>query len=134
MRSRMPPTAMLDLPIISADNAPTQAELQYQNCDRDGVGLGDRRRCVRRLANRRRTGCRPDVAPRRILPGAPPPNGLEGNQRSLEYDTMSGRYASFLLEEILPDVGKQKTSDGRAIRFSRRCFAPWATSARRMGR
>ena len=41
------------------------------------------------------------------VPGAPPPNGLEGNQRSLEYDTLSGRYASFLMEEILPEVAKK---------------------------
>lgn len=39
--------------------------------------------------------------------------------RSLEYDTLSDRYARFLLEEILPEVGKQYrlTTDpeGRAI-------------------
>lgn len=29
------------------------------------------------------------------------------NQRSLEYDTLSDRYARFLLEEILPEVGKK---------------------------
>lgn len=32
-------TVVITPPIISADNAPTQAELQYQNCDRDGAGL-----------------------------------------------------------------------------------------------
>jgi enterochelin esterase-like enzyme len=42
-----------------------------------------------------------------VIPGAPPPNGLEGNQRSLEYDTLGGRYASFLMEEILPEVAKE---------------------------
>lgn len=43
---------------------------------------------------------------------------LRGN-RSLEYDTLSDRYARFLLEEILPEVGKthRLTTDpeGRAI-------------------
>ncbi len=43
---------------------------------------------------------------------------IRGN-RSLEYDTLSDRYARFLLEEILPEVGKtlRLTSDpeGRAI-------------------
>jgi len=32
-------TVVITPPIISADNAPTQAEIQYQNCERDGVGL-----------------------------------------------------------------------------------------------
>jgi enterochelin esterase-like enzyme len=40
-----------------------------------------------------------------INPGTGP--GEEGRgQRSLEYDTLSDRYARFLLEEILPDVEK----------------------------
>jgi enterochelin esterase family protein len=42
-----------------------------------------------------------------------------GSQRSLEYDTLSDRYARFLLEEILPEVSKQynltRSPDERAI-------------------
>ena len=33
--------------------------------------------------------------------------GKPRRNRSFEYDTLSGQYARFLLEEILPDVGKQ---------------------------
>jgi hypothetical protein len=32
-------TVVITPPIISADNLPTEAELQYKNCDRAGVGL-----------------------------------------------------------------------------------------------
>ncbi len=39
--------------------------------------------------------------------------------RSFEYDGLGDAYARFLLEEILPEVEKQKTSDGRAIRLSK---------------
>ncbi len=35
---------------------------------------------------------------------APPTPGHDGSQRSIEYDTLSGRYASFLMEEIIPPV------------------------------
>ena len=38
--------------------------------------------------------------------------------RSYEYDGLGDGYARFLLEEILPDVAKQKSADGRAIRIS----------------
>ena len=38
--------------------------------------------------------------------------------RSLEYDGLGDAYARFLLEELLPDVEKQQTTDGRAIRLS----------------
>ena len=38
--------------------------------------------------------------------------------RSFEYDGLGDAYARFILEEILPDVEKQKTSDGRQIRLS----------------
>jgi len=45
--------------------------------------------------------------------------GLPRRNRSFEYDTLSDRYTRFLLEEILPEVGKtyRLTSDpeGRAI-------------------
>jgi enterochelin esterase family protein len=53
-----------------------------------------------------------------INPGARP--GPEGRgQRSVEYDTLSDRYARFLLEEILPEVEKtvklRHDPDSRAI-------------------
>ncbi|MCC6588922.1 MAG: esterase family protein [Bryobacterales bacterium] len=44
----------------------------------------------------------------------------QGNQRGLEYDTMSGRYAEFVETEVLPEVEKRfrvkltKNPDGRA--------------------
>lgn len=38
--------------------------------------------------------------------------------RSYEYDGLGDNYVRFLLEELLPDVAKQKTSDGRPIRIS----------------
>jgi enterochelin esterase family protein len=37
---------------------------------------------------------------------APPQNRWRANNRSFEYDTLSDQYARFLLEEILPAVGK----------------------------
>ncbi len=39
--------------------------------------------------------------------------------RSFEYDGLGDAYARFILEEILPEVEKQKTSDGRAVRLSK---------------
>lgn len=39
--------------------------------------------------------------------------------RSFEYDGLGDAYARFILEEILPEVEKQQTSDGRAIRLSK---------------
>ncbi|MEO6549522.1 MAG: SMP-30/gluconolactonase/LRE family protein [Ferruginibacter sp.] len=39
--------------------------------------------------------------------------------RSFEYDGLGDAYAKFLLEEILPMVEQQKTSDGRIIRLSK---------------
>ena len=48
-----------------------------------------------------------------------PGKGERANNRSVEYDTMSDQYARFLIEEILPEVGKtvKLTGDpeGRAI-------------------
>ena len=35
-----------------------------------------------------------------------PAKGVQKNNRSFEYDTLSDQYARFLLEEILPEVGK----------------------------
>lgn len=39
--------------------------------------------------------------------------------RSFEYDGLGDAYARFILEEILPAVEKQKTTDGRAIHLSK---------------
>ena len=48
----------------------------------------------------------------------------EGNvvryNRSNELDRMDGRYAEFLETEVLPEVCKRKTTDGRAIKISER--------------
>ena len=35
--------------------------------------------------------------------------GGNPNNRAAEYDTMNNRYARFLIEEILPEVGKTQT-------------------------
>src|SRR3989442_778295 len=43
---------------------------------------------------------------------------LDRFNRSYEYDGLGDNYVRILLEELLPDAAKQKTSDGRAIRFS----------------
>ena len=48
-----------------------------------------------------------------------PANGLSRFNRSLEYDGLGDAYARFLLEEMLPEVEKQHTTDGRAIRLSK---------------
>jgi len=53
--------------------------------------------------------------------GTLPKPGWEGkpNNRSFEYDTLSNQYATFVLEEILPEVGKTvkltEDPEGRAI-------------------
>jgi sugar lactone lactonase YvrE/enterochelin esterase-like enzyme len=44
---------------------------------------------------------------------------LDRFNRSFEYDGLGDGYARFLLEELLPEVEKQKTSDGREIRLSK---------------
>ncbi|HYF00537.1 MAG TPA: alpha/beta hydrolase-fold protein [Planctomycetota bacterium] len=47
----------------------------------------------------------------------PKPGWGEKNNRSVEYDTLSDAYARFLLEEILPDVGKTvKLTDDPELR------------------
>jgi gluconolactonase len=48
-----------------------------------------------------------------------PANGLSRFNRSFEYDGLGDAYARFLLEEILPEVEKQHTTDGRTIRLSK---------------
>src|SRR3954471_18725936 len=44
---------------------------------------------------------------------------LDRFNRSYEYDGLGDNYARFLLEELLPEVEKQKASDGRAIHLSK---------------
>ncbi len=49
-------------------------------------------------------------------------NGQAANDRfnrSFEYDGLGDNYVKFLLEELLPEVEKQKASDGRAIHLSK---------------
>jgi gluconolactonase len=47
------------------------------------------------------------------------PNSLDRYNRSLEYDGLGDAYARFLLEELLPDVEKKSTPDGRPIKLSK---------------
>jgi gluconolactonase len=44
---------------------------------------------------------------------------LDRFNRSFEYDGLGDNYARFLLEELLPEVEKKTTSDGRAIKLSK---------------
>lgn len=44
---------------------------------------------------------------------------LNRYNRSYEYDGLGDHYAHFLLKELLPEVEKQKASDGRPIRLSK---------------
>ena len=58
---------------------------------------------------------------------------LDRYNRSYEYDGLGDNYARFVLDELLPEVEKQKTSDGRAIRLSHdandRCIAGSSSGA-----
>jgi gluconolactonase len=58
------------------------------------------------------------VMPGRVMPDSAS-TALARFNRSFEYDGLGGAYAQFILNEILPEVEKQKTSDGRAIRLSK---------------
>ncbi|HWI92085.1 MAG TPA: SMP-30/gluconolactonase/LRE family protein [Flavisolibacter sp.] len=44
---------------------------------------------------------------------------LDRYNRSFEYDGLGDAYARLILNEILPEVEKQKTSDGRAVHLSK---------------
>lgn len=57
------------------------------------------------------------VTPGRVR-AANPDKALDRFNRSFEYDGLGDAYARFILNELLPEVEKQKTSDGRAIRLS----------------
>jgi gluconolactonase len=52
-------------------------------------------------------------------PALKPDAALDRMNRSYEYDSPGDTYARFLAEELLPDVEKRQTSDGRAIRLSK---------------
>jgi gluconolactonase len=57
-----------------------------------------------------------------VTPGvlkAPSDKALPRFNRSYEYDGLGDAYARFVLEELLPDVEKKTTADGRAIHLSK---------------
>lgn len=58
---------------------------------------------------------------------------LDRFNRSFEYDGLGDNYARFLLEELLPEVEKKSTSDGRPIHLSHegndRCIAGASSGA-----
>lgn len=58
---------------------------------------------------------------------------LDRFNRSYEYDGLGDAYARFLLEELLPEVEKKTTKDGRAIHLSKdgndRCIAGASSGA-----
>jgi sugar lactone lactonase YvrE/predicted alpha/beta superfamily hydrolase len=58
------------------------------------------------------------VTPGRVMPDTNA-NALPRYNRSFEYDGLGDAYARFILTEILPEVEKKKTSDGRPIRLSK---------------
>jgi gluconolactonase len=51
---------------------------------------------------------------------APSNQALDRFNRSYEYDGLGDAYARFLLDELLPEVEKLTTSDGRAIKLSKK--------------
>src|SRR5205085_5876461 len=56
-----------------------------------------------------------------VRPGvvkAPSDAALDRFNRSYEYDGLGDNYARFLLDELLPEVERQTTADGRPIRLS----------------
>ncbi len=58
---------------------------------------------------------------------APSDQALDRFNRSFEYDGLGDAYARFILDEILPEVEKKTTADGREIKLSKdgndRCIA-----------
>ena len=54
-----------------------------------------------------------------VMKAKDPSNALNRFNRSFEYDGLGDAYARFLLEEILPEVERQHTADGRAIHLSK---------------
>jgi sugar lactone lactonase YvrE/enterochelin esterase-like enzyme len=71
-----------------------------------------------------------------VQPGVvkpPSDKALPRFNRSYEYDGLGDAYARFLLEELLPEVEKKTTKDGRAIHLSKkgndRCIAGASSGA-----
>lgn len=58
------------------------------------------------------------ITPGRVL-STDTANSLDRYNRSFEYDGLGDAYARFVLEEILPEVEKQKASNGRPIHLSK---------------
>lgn len=58
------------------------------------------------------------ITPGRVL-AADTANALDRFNRSYEYDGLGDNYVRFLIEEILPEVEKKKTADGRRIIISK---------------
>ncbi|MBV9989130.1 MAG: SMP-30/gluconolactonase/LRE family protein [Chitinophagaceae bacterium] len=58
------------------------------------------------------------VTPGRV-PAVNAGSSLDRFNRSYEYDGLGDNYVRFLLEELLPEVERQKTSNGRPIRLSK---------------
>jgi gluconolactonase len=71
------------------------------------------------------------VTPGRVK--APSNQALDRFNRSYEYDGLGDSYARFVLDELLPEVEKKTTSDGRPIRLSKdgndRCIAGASSGA-----
>ena len=55
-----------------------------------------------------------------IVKPADTATALNRYNRSFEFDGLGDAYARFVLEEILPEVEKQKATDGRAIKLSKK--------------
>jgi sugar lactone lactonase YvrE/enterochelin esterase-like enzyme len=71
-----------------------------------------------------------------VMPGrvkAPSDQARDRFNRSYEYDGLGDNYVRFLLEELLPEVEKKTTADGRPIRLSAagndRCIAGASSGA-----
>ena len=62
--------------------------------------------------------------------GELPADPWRASNRSFEYDTLSDQYARFLLEEILPEVGKEHQADRRSRAAARSAASARAASAR----
>ncbi|RYZ45048.1 MAG: gluconolactonase, partial [Sphingobacteriales bacterium] len=58
------------------------------------------------------------VTPGKVMP-ADTNSAQPRFNRSFEYDGLGDNYARFLLEELLPEVERQKTKDGRQLRLSK---------------
>ncbi|HVY76535.1 MAG TPA: SMP-30/gluconolactonase/LRE family protein [Puia sp.] len=55
-----------------------------------------------------------------IIPSTDTARAVNRFNRSFEYDGLGNAYARFLLTELLPEVEKQKASDGRPIHLSKK--------------